>query len=105
MTRESSLVTSRTVDCSDRRLHSAEVNRRDPVPTRLRFAVATALALSSTVQAWRLTVLSDERTWSLTVKLMGQLFVLNTAYWYVPALLAPIIIAATRRYRLGYTPW
>ena len=31
--------------------------------------------------------------------------VLNTVYWYVPALLAPTIVAITRRYRLGHTPW
>jgi two-component system LytT family sensor kinase len=67
--------------------------------------VATVLALSSTIQSWRLQALSADQTWTLNLKLMAQLMVLNTVYWYVPALLAPTIVAITRRYRLGHTPW
>ena len=66
---------------------------------RLLFTVATVLALSSTIQSWRLQALSSDQTWALTLKLMAQLMVLNTVYWYVPALLAPTIVAITRRYR------
>ena len=76
-----------------------------PLRPRLLFTVATVLALSSTIQSWRLQALSAEQTWALTLKLMAQLMVLNTVYWYVPALLAPTIVAITRRYRLGHTPW
>src|SRR5580765_4761589 len=78
---------------------------RGPLRPRLLFTVATVLALSSTIQSWRLQALSSDQTWALTLKLMAQLMVLNTAYWYVPALLAPTIVAITRRYRLGHTPW
>ena len=78
---------------------------RSPLRPRLLFTVATVLALSSTIQAWRLQALSADQTWALTLKLMAQLMVLNTVYWYVPAMLAPTIVAITRRYRLGHTPW
>jgi len=78
---------------------------REPLRARLLFTVATVLALSSTIQSWRLQSLSADQTWALTLKLMAQLMVLNTVYWYVPALLAPTIVAITRRYRLGHTPW
>ena len=78
---------------------------KGPLRPRLLFTVATVLALSSTIQSWRLQALSGDQTWALTLKLMAQLMVLNTMYWYVPALLAPTIVAITRRYRLGHTPW
>jgi signal transduction histidine kinase len=81
------------------------MSERGPLRARLLFTVATILAVSSTIQAWRLQALSMDQTWALTLKLMGQLMVLNTVYWYVPALLAPVVIGVTRRYRLGHTPW
>src|ERR1700704_771610 len=95
------------VDCSARSSHSAFMSSpsRSPLRPRLLFTVATVLALSSTIQAWRLQALSGDQTWALTLRLMGELMVLNTIYWYVPALLAPTIVAITRRYRLGHTPW
>lgn len=92
------------VDCSARSSHSALMSK-GPLRPRLLFTVATVLALSSTIQSWRLQALSGDQTWALTLKLMAQLMVLNTIYWYVPALLAPTIVAITRRYRLGHTPW
>jgi two-component system, LytTR family, sensor kinase len=81
------------------------MSERGPLRPRLLFTVATVLALSSTIQAWRLQSLDSDQTWALTLKLMAQLMALNTVYWYVPALLAPIVIGTTRRYRLGRTPW
>jgi len=78
---------------------------KGPLRPRLLFTVATVLALSSTIQAWRLQSLNPDQTWALTLKLMAQLMVLNTMYWYVPALLAPTIVAITRQYRLGHTRW
>jgi signal transduction histidine kinase len=81
------------------------VSKVGPLRARLLFTVATVLALSSTIQSWRLESLSGDKTWALTLKLMAQLMVLNTVYWYVPALLAPAIVAITQRYRLGYTRW
>ena len=78
---------------------------KGPLRTRLLFTVATVLALSSTIQAWRLQSLNSDQTWVLTLKLMAELMVLNTMYWYVPALCAPTIVSISRRYRLGHTPW
>jgi two-component system, LytTR family, sensor kinase len=78
---------------------------KGPLRPRLLFAVATVLALSSTVQSWRLQVLNADQTWALTLKLMAQLMVLNSLYWYVPALLAPVIVAITAQYRIGHTRW
>ena len=46
---------------------------REPLRARLLFTVATVLALSSTIQSWRLQSLSGENTWALTLKLMAQL--------------------------------
>jgi len=74
----------------------------NPIGARLLFTVATVLALSSTIQAWRLQMLTD-KTWMSSI-VMGKLLVLNFAYWYVPAALAPAVMALTRRYRLGHTP-
>lgn len=76
-----------------------------PLRPRLLFTVATVLALSSTIQSWRLQSLSADQTWALTLQLMAQLMVLNTVYWYVPALLTPTIVAITQRVRLGHTRW
>ena len=78
---------------------------KGPLRARLLFIVATVLALSSTVQSWRLQALNADQTWALTLKLMAQLMVLNSVYWYVPALLAPVIVAITARYRIGHTRW
>jgi len=78
---------------------------KGPLRPRLLFAVATVLALSSTVQSWRLQALNPDQTWALTLKLMAQLMVLNSLYWYVPALLAPVIVAITAQYRIGHTRW
>ena len=78
---------------------------KTPLRPRLLFTVATVLALSSTIQSWRLQALSADQTWALTLQLMAQLMVLNTVYWYVPALLTPTIVAITQRYRLGYAKW
>ena len=78
-------------------------SQTNPIGTGLLFTVATVLAISSTIQSWRLQMLTDMTWMSSTV--MAKLLVLNFAYWYVPALLAPVVMALTRRYRLGHTPW
>ena len=82
---------------------SEPANQPHPLGTTLLFTVATVLALSSTIQSWRLQMLTD-KTW-MSALVMAKLLVLNFAYWYVPALLAPVVMALTRRYRLGHTPW
>ena len=57
---------------------------KTPLRPRLLFTVATVLALSSTIQSWRLQALSADQTWALTLQLMAQLMVLNTVYGTSP---------------------
>ncbi len=66
-------------------------------------AIATAFGVSSTLQAYWLSRLSGDMAWSTGD--VAHLLALNLAYWYVPALLAPVIMAVATRYRLGETPW
>jgi len=84
-------------------VRSESGSQPQPIGTTLLFTVATVLAISSTIQSWRLQMLTD-KTW-MSALVMAKLLVLNFAYWYVPALLAPVVMALTRRYRLGHTPW
>ena len=60
---------------------SEPANQPHPLGTTLLFTVATVLALSSTIQSWRLQMLTD-KTW-----------------------MSALVMALTRRYRLGHTPW
>jgi hypothetical protein len=76
---------------------------RGPLRPALLFVVATILALSSTIQAWRLQMLSEPGDGSM--HLAFQLLILNGVYWFVPASLAPFVVGITRRYRLGHTRW
>ena len=66
-------------------------------PTRWVFGVATVLSVFSTLQAYRLTVLNYKEGMPIQV---GRLFVLNVAYWFIPALLMPIVVAVARRFPL-----
>ena len=62
--------------------------------------IATVFGVSSTIQAYWLSRVSDVK------EPMGlYLFVLNIVYWYVPALLAPIIMATATRYQIGRGRW
>jgi len=66
------------------------------------FCIATLFGVSSTIQGVLLMRIVD------TPYVKGdyiQLPVLNLAYWYVPALLAPVIMALAVRYQLGRTKW
>jgi len=76
---------------------------RGPLRPGLLVAIASILALSSTIQAWRLQMLNapDERS----LQLAFQLLALNGVYWFVPALLAPVVVAIAGRYRVGHTQW
>jgi signal transduction histidine kinase len=64
----------------------------------LLLAIATAFGVSSTIQAYFLRRAMDGdmpgKVW--------HLLTLNTVYWYVPALVAPAIVAVAVRYRLGH---
>jgi len=66
-------------------------------PTRWIFGVATVLGLFSTLQAVRLTTLNSKEGMPLQ---LGKLLILNLAFWYIPALLTPSIVAVARRFRL-----
>jgi signal transduction histidine kinase len=67
------------------------------LPTRWVFGVATVLGLFSTLQAIRLTVLSSKEGMPVQA---GKLLILNLAFWYIPALLLPSVVAVARRFRL-----
>ena len=64
-------------------------------PLRWVFGAATLLGLFSTLQAYRLTALNFYEPE------LGRLLVLNLSLWYIPAALAPIIFALTRRFPIN----
>ena len=64
-------------------------------PFRWVFAVATPLAIFSTLQAIRLATLNRGTTDVPELRL----FILNTAYWYVPALLTPTVFRLAHHLR------
>jgi two-component system LytT family sensor kinase len=66
-------------------------------PTRWVLGVATVLSLFSTLQVYRLEVVSAKPGMPIEV---GRLLVLNFAYWFVPALLLPSIVWVARRFPL-----
>jgi two-component system, LytTR family, sensor kinase len=71
-------------------------------PLRWVFAAATPLALFSTLQAYRLTTLNLRAPMDIEV---GKLFLLNAAYWYVPALLTPMVFRLAHRFRIDGPHW
>jgi two-component system LytT family sensor kinase len=64
-------------------------------PLRWVFGAATLLGLFSTAQAYRLTALTMKGTSSIE---LDQLVVLNLAYWYIPAAVAPVIFWLIQRF-------
>jgi signal transduction histidine kinase len=71
-------------------------------PVKWIFIGATILAFFSTVQAYRLTTLRLKTPMDIEV---GKLFLLNLAYWYVPASLAPTIFRLAHRFRIDGEHW
>jgi signal transduction histidine kinase len=59
------------------------------------FGIATGLSIFSWLQAWRLTLVNSKPG---TVIHPEKLLALNLAYWYVPALLMPAVVYASRRF-------
>ena len=82
--------------------HSAGMSERLKVPALPRFVIATAFGVSSTMQAYSMR-LSRGRPVVAGADL--QLLTLNLVYWYVPALLAPLIIRLALRYQIGRGQW
>lgn len=72
------------------------------IPKLPLFVVATAFGVSSTIQAYAMRVLENGNT---STQSLLPLLGLNLVYWYVPALLAPTIMALALRYHLGRVPW
>jgi two-component system, LytTR family, sensor kinase len=78
------------------------MNLQMPVIKRSTIIVAaTGFGVSSTVQAYLLERFAAHPAGPSSI--LG-LFVLNTVYWYVPALLAPTIMALSLRYHSDRTP-
>ncbi len=63
----------------------------------LLFGIATAFGLSSSLQSFLLSAVSGDSVGSMA----PHLIVLNLVYWYVPALLAPLVMRAATRYQFG----
>jgi signal transduction histidine kinase len=79
------------------------MDSRFRLPLPLVFGIATAFGVSSTIQAYWLARVSGVAE-PMHLHLF-HLFLLNTVYWYVPALLAPLIITLATRYQVGRAPW
>jgi two-component system LytT family sensor kinase len=66
-------------------------------PLRWVFGAAAVLAPFSTLQAYRLTALSSTDPSRIET---GYLLILNTAYWFIPASIAPLIFRLVVRFRI-----
>jgi signal transduction histidine kinase len=71
-------------------------------PLRLVFGAATALGLFSALQAYRLSTLTMRDGMNVEV---GRLLILNLAFWYVPAIVTPLIFRISDRYKLEAGRW
>src|SRR5688500_9370101 len=69
----------------------------------LLLAIATGFGVSSTVQAYFLQRVSGDMAWR--PGMLPQLITLNLVYWYIPALLAPAIMALAHRCQMGHVRW
>lgn len=69
--------------------------RRLPLP--LLFGIATAFGLSSTLQSYLLSLTTGDSGSPMVLHLLT----LNLVYWYVPALLAPVVVALATRYQFA----
>lgn len=74
--------------------------RRPHIPIPLLLGTATLFGVSSTIQAYWLARVSGDPQPTIV-----PLFVLNTVYWWVPALLAPFIIGLAVRYQVTRDRW
>jgi two-component system, LytTR family, sensor kinase len=70
-------------------------SRRLSLP--LLFGIATAFGLSSSLQSYLLSATAGERVGSMAFHVV----ILNLVYWYVPALMAPIIMRMATRYQFA----
>ena len=73
-----------------------------PVPRRAFLTIATVFGVSSTLQSFGLAWL---RQGEAMPEMLPHLLAANMLYWYVPALLAPGIMAFAERLRQRGVPW
>jgi signal transduction histidine kinase len=78
------------------------VERRQFIPAPLLFVIATAFGISSTFQAYWMDALSHEHPMPHAVQ---HLLALNLIYWYIPALLAPMIMGFAVRHPFQRAHW
>lgn len=67
----------------------------------LLLAIATAFGVSSSVQSYFLSVVSEGKS----PEMIAHIFLLNIVYWYVPALVAPFVMELGARYQFGRSRW
>jgi signal transduction histidine kinase len=79
------------------------VIRRRFIPAPLLFAIATAFAISSTFQAYWIERLGPNS--HPMQNAIPHLLVINFVYWYIPALLAPAIMAFALRHPVDRVHW
>jgi signal transduction histidine kinase len=79
------------------------VQRRTFIPAPLLFVIATAFGISSTFQAYWMGRLEAHGV-SIPYA-VPRLFALNLVYWYIPALLAPMIMAFALRHPFDRSHW
>jgi two-component system, LytTR family, sensor kinase len=63
----------------------------------LLLGIATAFGVSSSIQSYLLSATAGDRMSGMA----SHVVILNLVYWYVPALLAPLIIRIATRYQFG----
>ena len=78
------------------------VERRQFIPAPLLFVIATSFGISSTFQAYWMDALSHEHPMPHAIQ---HLLALNLIYWYIPALLAPMIMAFAVRHPFDRAHW
>jgi two-component system, LytTR family, sensor kinase len=78
------------------------MTNRPRIPGTALFVIATAFAVSSTFQAYWLDKITHDQTMPHTVL---HLLALNFLYWYIPALLAPAIMALATSEQLVRKRW
>jgi len=78
------------------------VERRKFIPAPLLFAISTAFGISSTFQAYWMDALSRDHPMAHGVQ---HLLILNLVYWYIPALLAPMIMGFALRHPFDRKRW
>jgi two-component sensor histidine kinase len=78
------------------------MSQRARIPGWLLFVIATAFALSSTLQAYWLDHLKHDGGMPDELR---HLLALNFVYWYIPALLAPVIMGWATSDRLARMRW